>query len=444
MLMHPLVPKLEGTNFGQLKDKTGKPFIQEMLGIVNKNGRGYVEYYWPKAGEIKPSLKLAHCYGYAPWGWLINTGVFIDNIDRQFYHDAAWLIGFVVILSIVVMVLSRIISQSIVLPMQEMQDFMQTVEKSRDLTQEYQLDRRDEMGLLGRSFSSFISVIGNTLQEITRRASRLDELADTVANDAEKVSKSTGEQTEAAHAAASALEEVSTSVSHVAERTADLSDLSDRNRTSTRRGHHNLAALAQKVTHIEKVLSTDIAQSIEAFSASMGKISQITSYVKEIADQTNLLALNAAIEAARAGEAGRGFAVVADEVRKLAEKSAESANQINVIASQLEEHSSSVRSNIQSGQSLLAESKQAADEVVHVLDEASQSADATSTGISEITVSLSEQRAALDDLARHTQVVSEMAERNYAVVLHSADSARQLGILSGELAELMRQYKFKS
>lgn len=441
MLMHPLVPALEGKNFGDMKDKTGRNFIQDMLKVVNSENSGYVEYWWPKAGEKTPSLKLAYSYGYKPWGWLLNTGVFIDNIDRQFYRDATWLVVVLIVVVGVVMLLSGVICRDIVVPMRQMQDYMQKAEQSRDLTLEYQLDRRDEIGALGRGFSGFLGTVRKTLQEIDTRAHRLDRLAETVANDADKVSVSTGEQTEAAQAAASSLEEVSVSVSHVSDRTGEITQLAERNRENTLRGHKNLEELAQKVTRVEKVLSGDIAQSVEAFGNSMGQISQITGYVKEIADQTNLLALNAAIEAARAGEAGRGFAVVADEVRKLAEKSAQSANQINEIANQLEGHSSAVRNNIHTGQSLLSESKQAADAVVKVLVEASQTAEATSSGISEITTSLVEQRAAIDDLARHTQKVSEMAERNYGVVVHSAESARDLGNLSGELASLMRQYR---
>jgi len=135
--------------------------------------------------------------------------------------------------------------------------------------------------------------------------------------------------------------------------------------------------------------------------------------------------------------------VVADEVRKLAEKSAQSANQIESITRQLNEHSSMVRANIETGKSLLLQSNEAASSVVEVLNDARSTAETTNTGVLEINQSLNEQRSALDELARHTQVVSEMAERNLGVVNHSAGVAQELGALSGDLVDLMRQYRYQ-
>ncbi|MFC4157815.1 methyl-accepting chemotaxis protein [Chitinimonas lacunae] len=442
MLMHPIKPELEGKPMGGLKDKRGKPIIGDMVELVKSQGGGYTTYWWPKPGEEEPVLKMAYCQGFAPWGWLINTGVYIDNIDRQFLHDTARFLGTLALIGFLVTLLSGAIGRSILRPLHEIQRLMHRVVEERDLTPRFEIDRRDEIGALGRGFASFLGALRQTMSEVGGRAQMLDHLATDVAGDARVVSHSAGEQSEAAQAAAAALQEVSVSVSHVAERTAEIAALADRNRTNTERGSESLALLAQKVSRVDQVLAGDIARSVEAFAQSMNQISQITGHVKEIAEQTNLLALNAAIEAARAGEAGRGFAVVADEVRKLAEKSAQSANQIDGIARQLNEQSSAVRHNIDIGQALLQESTAATDELVAVLTQTRETAEAANAGIAEITGSLAEQRTALEELARHTEVVSEMAEKNHSAVVHSAEAARRLEGLSNDLAGLMRQYRY--
>jgi len=443
MLMHPTAPQLEGKNFGALKDKNGKEFIAEMLANLKKQGYSYTEYWFPKSGEKDPSPKLAYARHYEPWGWMINTGVYIDSVNRQFWAATTWFVALILIAGGLVTVLSHWLGHAIVSAINAILTVVQKVERDRDLTQSFQTARQDEVGILGRGFSSLLVAMRQTLQNLGERAHRLDRMANDVAHDSRAVAQSAQEQTDAAQSAASALEEVSVSVSHVADRTTEIARLAEKNLENTERGHLRLSQLVEKVGHVERVLAGEISDSVEAFSQNMAQISQITGYVKEIADQTNLLALNAAIEAARAGESGRGFAVVADEVRKLAEKSAQSANQIESITRQLNEHSSMVRANIETGKSLLLQSNEAASSVVEVLNDARSTAETTNTGVLEINQSLNEQRSALDELARHTQVVSEMAERNLGVVNHSAGVAQELGALSGDLVDLMRQYRYQ-
>ncbi|GAB2896916.1 methyl-accepting chemotaxis protein [Uliginosibacterium flavum] len=443
MLMHPAVPALEGKNFGGLKDKNDKLFIAEMVDKVRKDGSAYVEYWWPKAGEKEPSPKLSYAQRYEGWDWLVNTGMYIDNIDQQFYRATAWFVGALIAVALLVMALSSLLGRSIVQRLGHMQEVMGKVASERDLTREIEAGQQDEFGKLGKSFSSLLGALRQSLQAIGSQASHLDEMAGGVADDSRAVSQSADQQSKAAQAAASTLEELTVSVSQIAERSSEISSLSARNSESTQHGNSRLAQLVQKVSEAEQVLSGGITQSVQAFSENMQQISQITGYVKEIADQTNLLALNAAIEAARAGEAGRGFAVVADEVRKLAENSAKSASQIESITHQLDEHYRNVGSNIEIGCRLLAESSEAAAVVVSVLDEARSTAEATCAGVAEINLSVAEQRSALEELARNTQVISDMAERNVAVAQRSSSTAEELERVSSDLVGTMGQYRYR-
>ena len=442
MLMHPAVPALEGKNFGGLKDKNGKPFIAEMVEAVRRDGRAYVEYWWPKAGEEAPSPKLSFARRYEAWDWLVNTGVYIDNIDRQFYRATAWFALALLGVGALVSVLSSLLGRSIVTRLQSLQETMGKIERERDLTRQIETGHKDEFSALSNSFSGLLGALRLSLQSIGHRAGNLDSMAGEVAEGSRIVSESADRQSKAAQAAASTLEELTVSVSQISERTREIAQLSGRNRENTEHGSQRLAELVTKVTEAEEVLAGGIAGSVQAFSENMQQITQITGYVKEIADQTNLLALNAAIEAARAGEAGRGFAVVADEVRKLAESSAKSASQIETIARQLDEHYRKVGSNIESGKLLLRASNEEAAAVVRVLDEARSTAESTCQGVDEINLSVAEQRSALEELARNTQVVSDMAERNVEIAQRSNQTAQGLEKVSSDLVSTMAQYRY--
>jgi len=443
MLMHPAVKALEGKNIGGLKDKNGKAFIAEMVDTVRRDGQGFIEYWWPKANEKDPSPKLAYAALYEKWGWLINTGMYIDNINRQFYRDTVWLVGVLGGIAVAVVVLTSLLGRSIVERMRQMQTVMGQVARERDLTRDIETNHNDEFGHLGQSFSGLLHALRESLKTIAGQAGHLDAMANSVSEDSRTVSSSATEQSRAAQAAASALEELTVSVAQIADRTHEIAKLADQNMSNTQHGSRNLEQLVRQITEAEHVLSNQISGSVQAFSESMGQISQITAYVKEIAEQTNLLALNAAIEAARAGESGRGFAVVADEVRKLAESSAKFASQIEAITGQLAEHYDNVRTNVSVGETLLAQSNGAAQTVVGVLHEAGDSADATRAGVMEINNAVSEQRAALEALARNTQVISDMAERNVAVAERSSATAHELESVSSDLVSTMKQYRYQ-
>jgi methyl-accepting chemotaxis protein len=217
----------------------------------------------------------------------------------------------------------------------------------------------------------------------------------------------------------------------------------EQSRESERRsaeGNQSLSHLIGDVGMVEQTVK-QIADAVVQFVTSTEAITNMTREVKDIADQTNLLALNAAIEAARAGEQGRGFAVVADEVRKLAEKSAASASEIDAITRSLSHQSDAVRQAIDQGLEHIASSQNSVETVAEVLAAASNSVTEVGHGLDAISAATEEQHRTFTDVARSIEAIAAMARENSGAVEQTTAAAHALENLANELQSSVGRFK---
>lgn len=309
-----------------------------------------------------------------------------------------------------------------------------------DLTRRLEADRDDEIGRTARTFNQMLGAIAALVRQVTASAAEVTGSARSLADSAAKVAESSHRQNDQSMSAAAAVEGLTENIVHIASSTEDVRARSRESQARSSEGKLSLGHLIREVAHVEEAVR-NMAESVGAFVHSTDAITKMTREVREIAEQTNLLALNAAIEAARAGEQGRGFAVVADEVRKLAEKSARSAGEIDAITQEISRQSGSVQKSISRGLEHLESSRSAADAVSSVLDAANESVVEVGEGLDRIASATEAQRSSSQTVTASIEAIAGMAEQNNRAIEETVEAARALQELAARLQEAVSRFK---
>lgn len=309
-----------------------------------------------------------------------------------------------------------------------------------DLTRRLTVKGRDEIGQASAVFNDMMGNFNRLVKQVSESAERVSGKAGELSESASRVAAVSHQQSERSGITAQAVENLVGNISSIASSAAHVQHQSQESLKRAQEGRQSLGTLLSEMDIVERAVN-QMAASINEFVRNTEAINTMTQEVKDIAEQTNLLALNAAIEAARAGEQGRGFAVVADEVRKLAEKSARSASEIDAITATISQQSVSVRRELEEGLSHLATSQHSVHEVADILEATTGSVAEVDHGLDAIAAATDEQRASATSVEQNIEAIAGMAQSNTTAVEQTANAAGDLKSLAESLQQVVHRFK---
>ncbi|MBR1598218.1 MAG: methyl-accepting chemotaxis protein [Lachnospiraceae bacterium] len=443
LVMHPILPDQEGNNRYDLTDQNGVKIIQNIMKEAQAGG-GYNEFYFTKADGVTVAPKLAYSELFEPWGWVITTGNYTDDMDAEMEEQekgitsrfGSMFTAFIICVIILLVAggfLAVIFGNRIAGGIKKLANVLSGMSDG-DLSvsiPDSEANRRDEVGMIARSVLSLREKMNSILSDIneqsrhisltnddfTQRFADITENVQNVNNAVEDIANgSTSLANEATSAGAQAvaigkvIEENSQSIQRLEEtvqrmnnEVSAVNDVLENLLSSNEKSTENIGMVS------EKTISTN---------DSAIKIKEAVALIQGIASQTNLLSLNASIEAARAGEAGRGFAVVAEEIRNLADESSSSAKTINEIVEELIKNSNESVSKMQ-------EVSEGANDQRTKLEQTVNSFASLKDGVSEVSAVSDSILEQIDRLEHQKDAITSVVESLAAISEENAASTEE-------------------
>ncbi len=373
---------------------------------------------------------------------VVSMKVSLDSVEAEVSAFRLKIAGVAIAaLGALLVIIYLITRHFVTTPLENLRNGLSDIARGEgDLTRRLPIKGRDEVGQAALVFNEMMENFNQLVRQVRDSAAQVASRVAALSDSADRVTQSSHQQNEKSNHAASAVEQLVASISSIARSAEHVQLQSQESLSRANEGDRNLQILLGEMNVVERAVR-EMADSVNNFVRNTDDITTMTREVKDIAEQTNLLALNAAIEAARAGEQGRGFAVVADEVRKLAEKSSRSASEIDTITASLSAQSVAVRRSIEAGLTHLETSQTAVASVSSILQATNGSVTEVGHGLDSIAEATDQQRRFSGDVEHSIEAIAGMARENSGTVEQTASAAHDLKHLAEGLSTLVGRFK---
>ena len=426
MIMHPIKPALDGTDLTSFKDPSGKAIFVEFVQAAQASGGGFVRYLWPKPGHEQPVAKLSFVKRFAPWGWVIGTGIYIDDADLAWRQSALTAMGIALLCLLPLVVVSVATSRSTFRRLSDMVERVKDVaEGEGDLTKRIPITQ-DEIGEVAKWFNVFLDKLQNMIKSVADAAHEVGSASADVSQASQQISANSQETSAQANVVSNAAAQVSENLQTVATGAEQMG-------VSIKEIARNASEAAKVAASAVKAAETTTA-TVAKLGESSAEIGQVIKVITAIAQQTNLLALNATIEAARAGDAGKGFAVVANEVKELAKGTAKATEDIS-------HKIEAIQTDTQAAVSAIASISRVIHQIDNISNTIAAAVEEQNATTNEMVRNLGEASRGSGEITSNIVGVGQAAESTSHGATDAQNAVRQLVEMSMELGRVVGQFK---
>ena len=441
MVMHPTNAKLDGQDLSGIRDPDGFAVFNEMVAVAKAKGAGMVNYRWPKPGASAPVAKTSYVQLFQPWGWVIGSGVYVDDVEAEFTAQVVRVLIAAAIIALMMALAIVAIARSIVHPLRASVSAMANIASGDgDLTRELHTEGDDEITQLSRHFNAFTQKMRAMVGSLQASADELGRSSQALGGNALEAQSSSSRQCEQMDRVATAIGEVTHGVQDVARTAEHAASEMRKAETQALDGQASISGSVQQIDQLSSTINQAV-EVIRTLAAESTEIGGVLDVISSIAEQTNLLALNAAIEAARAGDQGRGFAVVADEVRLLAQRTQKSTAQIQAMTERLRHHSEAavkVINESSEASRLTIEQASAAGRSLEAVVHALRTLNQLNTSIASATL---QQSQVVEDINQNVAQAAGLSQGTAAAAEQSSRTSVEMKTLSEQLNGALRQFR---